>query len=63
MSLVKENLRSDVLRSSANCVRAPCHCLGESVIDKFKVTIRCNHDVFRFKISVYDVVTVQVLKH
>jgi len=62
MTLVQQNLRSDILRSPANRVGSLGHNLGESIVDELEITVVCNHDILWLEVTIANVPRVKVLK-
>jgi len=62
VTLVEEDFRCDVLGRSTNSVSALGHCLGETVVDKFQVSIITDHDIFGFQITVDNIAAMKVFE-
>ena len=62
MTLVEQDLRCDVLRSTADSVCALGDNLCETVVDEFEVAVSSDHDVFGLQVAIDDVLAVQVLE-
>ncbi len=63
VALVQQNLRSDVLRSSANGVCSLCNDLCKAEVNHLQVAISANHDVLRLQIPVDNVETLKILEN
>jgi len=59
---VEEDLRGDVLGGTANGVGSLLHDLSKAIVDKLEVTINANHNILGLKISVDDILGMQVLE-
>jgi len=63
MTLIQQNLRSDVFRSSTNSVSSFPHNFGESEVNEFQVTVISNHNILRFEVSIHDFFSMQILEN
>ena len=63
VTFVQEDLRCNVLWSSANCVSSLSDCLREPKIDHFEVAVASNHNILRLQIPVADVLGVEVIEN
>ena len=62
MPLVEQDLGSDVLWSSANCIRPLGNDLCKTEVNHLQVTICANHDVFWLEISVDNVQALKIFE-
>ena len=60
---VQKDLRSDIFGSTTDSVGSFLDDLSKAIIDKLEVTISADHDVLGLKISVDDVLGMQVLEN
>jgi len=63
VTLIEQNLRRYVFRSSTNGKGALRDNLGEAEINHLEVAIISNHNILRLQISVNDILSMQVLKN
>ena len=63
VSLVEEDLGSNVFWSATNSVSSFLDNFGETVIDELEVSIVADHDVFWLQVSVDDVFAMEVLEY
>jgi hypothetical protein len=63
VTLIEQNLRRYVFRSTTNGKGALRDNLGEAKINHLEVAVISDHDVFWLQISVYDILSMQVLKN
>lgn len=63
VTLIEQDLGRNVLRRSTNGVRSLFDDLSKAKIDEFKVTVLVDHNIFRFQITVYNILGVEVLKN
>lgn len=63
MTFVKQYLGREVFGGTAKGVRAGLAILGETKIGQFKVTLFVDEDVLGLKITVDNVLLMEVLKH
>ena len=62
VTLILQDLGSEVFRSSAEGEGSIFNLLGKSKISQFEISISSNQNIFRFEIPVDDVFGVKVLK-
>ena len=63
VTLVEQNLWSNILRRAANSVGPLCDYFGKPKVNHLKISITANHDVLRLQISVHNIFALQVLKY
>ena len=63
MSLIKQNFRSNVLRCAADGICSFCDHFCEAEVYKLQVSIRSNHNIFRFQISIDYFLALQIFKN
>jgi len=63
VTLIEQDLRCDVLWCSTDRVRSLFDDLSKTKVDEFEVTVLVDHDIFRFQITVYNILGVEVLKN
>jgi len=59
---VQKNLRSDVFGGTTDSVSSLLDDFSKAIVDELEISICANHDVLRLKISVHDVLGMQVLE-
>lgn len=62
MTLVEQNLRSDVLWCTTDGIGTLSNDLSEPEIDQLQKAIISNHDVLRLKVTIDDILSVEVLE-
>jgi len=60
---VQENLRGDVFGGTTDSVGSLLDDFSKAIVDELEISICANHDVLRLKISVHDVLGMQVLEN
>ena len=63
MTLIEQNLRSDILRGSTYSISSFSDHFGETKINQLQVPIAPNHNVFWFQITVADLFSLKVFEN
>jgi hypothetical protein len=61
VTLVLQNLRSEVLRCTTKCKSSVINDLCKPKICEFEISIRANQNIFRFEVSIDNVLAVKIL--
>jgi hypothetical protein len=62
MTFVKNNFGREVLRGSAEGVSLSIDDLSKTEVSQLQITVCINQNVFRFQVSIHNILSVQVLE-